>query len=91
MVLGCTISVLVLNGGDFVKDVAVADSINFVAGVAILVFGFMEPEGKSALDILFHSFSCKWNAKKSGEEAMDVVGDVVAVDMVHKGWTCKLL
>jgi len=88
VVLKCAASVLVLDGGVLAKDVAIADSVNLVAGVAILVFVFVEPEGESALGILFHPFGRKGNAKKSSEEATDIVGGIVAADMAHKGWTC---
>jgi len=92
VILGCAASVLVLDGGVLAKDVAIADSVNLVAGVAILVFVFMEPEGESALGILpLHPFGRKGNAEKSSEEATDIVGGVVAVDMTHKGWTCQPL
>jgi len=92
VVLGCTISVLILDGGVLAKDVAIADSVNLVAGVAILIFIFVEPEGESALGILLlHPFSCKGNAKKSSEEATDIVGGIGATNMTHKGGTCKLL
>ena len=89
MVLGCTASVLVLNGGVLTKDVAIADSINFVARVAVLAFVFVEPEGESALGILhLHPFGRKGNAEKSSEEVTDIVGGTVAADMTQKGWTC---
>jgi hypothetical protein len=89
MVLGRTASVLVLNGGVLTKDVAVAEAVNLVTGVALLVLGLVEPEGESALGILLpHAFGRKGNAKKRGEEATDIVGGVIATDMAHKGWTC---
>ena len=69
---------------------AIADSIPLVAGVAVLVFVLVEPERKSTLGIfLLHSFSRKGNAKKRGEEATDVMGGIGAIDMAHKGGTCK--
>jgi len=92
VVLGCTTPVLVLNGGVLAKDVAIADSVNLVAGVAVLVFIFVEPEGESALGILLlHPFGCKGNAEKSSQETTDIVGGVVAVNMAHKGWACQPL
>lgn len=92
VVLGCVISVLVLNGGVLAKDVAIADSINLVTVVAVLFFVFVEPEGESALGIiLLHLFARKGNAEKSSEEATDIVGGVGAVYMAHKGWTCQPL
>jgi hypothetical protein len=88
VVLGCAISVFVLDGGVLAKDVAIADSVNLVAGVAVLVFVFVEPEGERALGILLlHPFGRKGNSEKSGEEATDVVGTIVAVGMAHKGPT----
>jgi len=44
VVLGCAAFVLVLDGGVLAKDVATADSVNLVAGVAVIVFVFVEPE-----------------------------------------------
>jgi hypothetical protein len=52
VVLGCAASVLVANGGILAKDVAIADSVNVVTGVAILVSVVVESEGESALGIL---------------------------------------
>jgi hypothetical protein len=92
VVLGCAASVLVLDGGVLTKDVAIADSVNLVARVAVLVSFFVEPEGESALGILLlHPFGRKGNAEKSSEEATDMVGGIVAADMAHKGWTCQPL
>ena len=92
MVLGCAASVLVLDGSVLTKDVAIADSVNLVARVAVLVFVFVEPEGESALGILLlHPFGCKGNAEKSSEESTDIVGGIDATDMAHKGWTCQPL
>lgn len=91
VVLGCTNSVLILNSGVLAKDMAIADSINLVARVVVLVFVFMEPEGESALGILLHPFGSKRNTKKSSEEATDIVGGIVAANMAHKGWTCQPL
>ena len=88
VVLGCAVSVLVLDGGVLAKDVAIADSVNLVAGVAVLVFVLVEPEGERALGILLlHPFGRKGNSEKSGEEATDVAGSIVAVGMAHKGPT----
>lgn len=79
---------LVLDGGVLTKDVAIADSVNLVAKLAILAFFFVEPEGESALGILlFHPCGRKGNAEKSSEEATDIVGSIVTADMAHKGWT----
>jgi len=78
--------VFVLDGGVLAKDVAIADSVNLVAGVAVLVFVFVEPEGESAL---LRPFGRKGNAEKRSEEATDVVGGIVAADMGHKGRTCQ--
>lgn len=90
VVLGCAAYVLVLDSGVLTKDVAIADSVNLVAEVAIPVFIFAEPEGESALGILLlHSFGRKGNAEKSSDEATDIVGGIVAADMAHKGWTCQ--
>ena len=41
VVLGCAASVLVLDGGVLAKDMAIAGTVNIVAGVAILVFVFV--------------------------------------------------
>ena len=90
VVLGCAGSVLVLDSGVLAKDVAITDSVNLVAGVAVRVFVFVEPEGESTLYILLlHPFGRKGNAEKSSEEATDIVGGIVDVDMAHKGWTCQ--
>jgi len=92
MVHGCATSVLVIDGGVLAQDMAVADSVHLVAGVAILVFVLMEPECKSALGILrLHPLGRKGNAEKSSEEPTDMVGGIGAADMVHKGWTCQPL
>ena len=92
VVLGCAVSMLVPDDGVLTKDVAIADSVNLVAKVAVLTFFFVEPEGESALGILlFHPCGRKGNAEKSSEEATDVVGGIVAVDVAHKGWTCQPL
>lgn len=92
VVHGCAVSVLVIDGGVLAQDVAVADSVNLVTGVAILVSIFVEPGCKSALDIiLLHLFGCKGDAEKSREEATDMMGGIAAVDMAHKGGTCQPL
>jgi hypothetical protein len=92
LVLGCAVSVLVLDGGVLTKDVAIADSVNLVARVAVLVFVFVEPEGEGALGILLlHPSGRKGNAEKSSEEATNIVGGIVAADMAQKGWTCQPL
>jgi len=92
VVHGCAASVLVIDGGVLAQDVAVTDSVNLVAGAAILVFVLVEPEGKSALGILLlHSFGSKGNAEKSSKEATDIMGGIAAVDMAHKGGTCEPL
>jgi len=92
MLLGCAVAVLVLDIGVPAKDVAIADSINLITGVTILVFFFMELEGVSTLDIvLLHLFSRKGNAEKRSEEAADIVSVIVSADMTHKGWTCQPL
>ena len=92
VILGCAASVLVLEGGVLAKDMAITDSVKLVAGVAIRVFVFMEPEGESALGILLlHPFGRKGNAEKSSEKATEIVGGVVVADMAHKGWTCQPL
>ena len=92
VVFSCAASVLVLDSGVLAKDVATADSVNLVAGIAVLIFVSVEPEGVSALDILLlHPFGRNGNAKKSSEEAMDLVGGIVAADMAHKGWSCQPL
>ena len=92
VVLGCVGSSLVLDGGVLTKDVAIADSVNLVTRVAVLVFVFMEPEGESALGIIpLHPFGRKGNAESSSEEATDMVRGIGAADMAHKGWTCQPL
>ena len=86
VVLGCGVSVLVLDCGVLTKDVAIADPVNVVARVAVLVSILMEPEGESALGtLLFHPLGRKGNAEKSSEDSADIVGGIV--DMAHKGWT----
>jgi hypothetical protein len=46
----------------------------------------------TALDILLlHSFGRNGKPEKSGEEATDIVGGIVAADMAHEGWTCQPL
>ena len=70
----------------FVKDMAIAGSVNLVTGVAILVFVFVEPESESALGIIrLHPFGHKENAEKSSEEATDTVGGNLAADTAHNG------
>ena len=92
VVLGCATFVLVLDGGVLAKYVAISDSIDLVARVTVLVFVFVEPEGKGALRILLlHPLSCKRNTEKRSQKATDMVGRVVAVDMTHEGWPCQLL
>ena len=92
LVIGCTASLLILNGGILTEDMTTADSVNLVTRAAILVFVFVEPEGESALDtLLLHPFGRKGNTKKRGEEAEDIVGGIVAADMAHKGLTCQPL
>ena len=91
VVHGCAASMLVIDGGVLAQDVAVANSVHLVAGVAVLVFVLVEPERKSALGILLHFFSRKGNAEKSSEEATDMMGGIAAVDMAHKGGTCEPL
>ena len=92
MVPGCAASLLVLDGGVLTKDVAIADSVNIVARVAVLAFVFVEPGGECVPGIpLLHLFGRKGNAEKSSEEATDIVGGIVAADMAHKGWTCQPL
>ena len=89
---GCAASVLIIDVGVLAQDVTVADAINLVAGVAVLVFVFVEPEGKSALGILLlHFFGRKGNAEKSSEEVTDMMSGVAAADMAHKGGTCQPL
>jgi hypothetical protein len=39
----CAPSVLVVDGGVLAKDVTVANTVNVVAGIAILVFVFVKP------------------------------------------------
>ena len=91
-VRGCAASVLVIDGGVLAQDAAVNDSINFVAGFAVLVFVLVEPERKSALEIfLLHFFSSRGNAEKSSEEAMDIMGGIGAVNVAHKGKTFEPL
>lgn len=52
----------------------------------------MEPECKSALEILiFYFFGSSRNTKKSSEEATEIMSNIAAVNMVHKGETCKSL
>ncbi len=85
VVHGCAASVLVIDGSVLAQDVAVTDSVNLVAGVAVLVFVLVEPERKSALGIpLLHFFGRKGNAGKSSEETTDIMGGIAAVDMAHK-------
>jgi len=91
VVHGCAVSVLIIDGGVLAQDVAAADSINLVAGLAVLVFGLMKPERKRALGILLHFFGRKGNAKKSSEEATDIVGRIAASDMAHKWGACQPL
>ena len=92
VVLGCAVSVFVIDGGVIAQDVAVADSVHVIAVVAVIVSVLMEPERKSALCILLpHFFGRKRNAEKSGEEATDIVGGIAAADMAQKGGTCQPL
>ena len=92
MVHGCAAFVLVIDGGVLAQDVAITDSENLVAEVAVVVFVLVEPERKSALGILLlHSLSRKGNAKRSSEEATNMMGGIAAVDMAHKGGTCEPL
>lgn len=92
MVHGCTTSVLMIDGGVLVQDVAVTDPIKLIAGVAILVFFLVEPERKSALEILLlQFFGRKGNTEKRCEEATDIMGGITAVNMAHKGGACKPL
>jgi hypothetical protein len=42
VVHGCAASVLIIDGGVLAQDVAVADSVNLLTGVAVLVSVFME-------------------------------------------------
>ena len=81
--LGCATSVLVIDGGVLAQDMEVANSINLIAVVAVLVSVFMEPERKSALGILLHFFGRKGNTVKRGKEATDVMGRIGTVDMAH--------
>jgi hypothetical protein len=84
--------VLVIDGGVLAQDMAITDPVNLVAGVAVPVFVFMEPERKSALGILhLHFFGRKGNAEKSSEEATDMMSGVAATDVAHKGGTCQPL
>jgi len=92
VVHGCAGLVLVIDGGVLAQDVAATDSVNLVAGAAVLAFVLVEPERKSALGILLlHSFGSKGNAEKSSKEATNIVGGIAAVDMAHKGGTCEPL
>ena len=92
VVLGCAVSVFVIYGGVLAKDMTIADSVDLVAGVAILVSVLVEPEGESALDILrLHPFGRKGDAEKSSKETTNVVGGIEAVDMGHQGWTYQPL
>jgi hypothetical protein len=87
-VLGCTASVLVVDGGVLAKDVAIGNSVDLVSGIAILVLVLVEPEGKSALGIFrLHLLSGKGNAEKSSKETPGVVGGIGAADMAHESWT----
>jgi hypothetical protein len=92
MVPGCATSVLVVHKSVFAKNMAIADPVDLVAGVAILVSVLVEPERKSALGIHLLPFFCrKGNGEKRGEKATDVMGGIAAVDMAHKGGTCEPL
>jgi hypothetical protein len=92
VVHGFTISVLVTDSRVLVQDMAITDPINLVAGVAVHIFVFMEPECKAALGILhLLFFSHKGNAEKSSEEVTDMMSGIVATDVVQKGGTCKPL
>lgn len=90
VVLTCTALVLVLDACILAKDVAIADSVDLVAGVAVLVLILVKPEGESALGILLlHLFGRDGKVEKSSEESTDVVGGIVAADMTHEGLTCE--
>jgi hypothetical protein len=68
-VLGCAAFVLVVDGGVLAKDVAIANSVNLWARIAIPILVLVEPEGKSALGVIrLHPFGRKGNAEKSSEE-----------------------
>lgn len=71
---------------------AIADTVDLVAGIAVVVFVLVKPECKSALGIQLLSFvGRKGNTEKSGEEAADIIGGISAADMAHKGMACQSL
>ena len=80
---------LVVDGGVHAKDVAIAPTVNVVAGIAIRVFVFAKPEGESALKIfLLHPSSRERNTEKSSQEPTELVGGIGATDMAS--WTSSL-
>ena len=83
---------LVLDGGVIAKDVAIADSVDFIAGIAVLVFVLVELEGESALVILFlRRCGREGNAYMRSKKATNVVGGIDAAGMAHQGRTCQPL
>lgn len=91
VVLGCAASVFVTDCGVLAQDVAITDSVNLSAGVAVLVFVLVEPERKSALGILLLLFFGRKGNAKSSEEATDMMSGIAGTDMAHKGGACQLL
>jgi hypothetical protein len=71
VVLECAAFVLMLDSGVLAKDVAIADSVNHVSRVAILVLVSVGDQKMSALRILRHLIGRKGNAEKSSEEATE--------------------
>jgi len=61
---------------------------NLVAGVAILVYFFMEPEHKNALRILLHLVT-RGTQKEWGSDGYN--GCITAVDIAHKGGDLQTL
>lgn len=71
------------------QNMAVADTQDLIAGVAALVFTFVEVESKATLSILSLPFlGSKGHVESSSENTTEIGGGIVVAHNAHKGWTC---
>lgn len=81
---------LIRDGGVFAEDMAVTNSENPGAGVAVLVLVLTEEEGDATLSILVLPLRGS-NAKPCCQKPTNIVGGVSVLGDTQKGWTGQLL
>jgi len=81
----------VVDVGVLAENVAVADTQNLIAGVAVLVFSFVEVESEATLSIiLLPLLGGKGHVESTSENTTDMGSRIVVAHNTHKGWTCQL-